>query len=65
MAIGEFEFGTSERETMTVVSGALTVRLPGSTDWTTFGQGEQFVVAANEKFQLRVEVETAYLCTYG
>ena len=48
-----------------MVSGALTVRLPGGDDWTTFGQGEQFVVAADEKFQLRVEVETAYLCIYG
>lgn len=65
MAVGEFEFGTSQKETMTVVSGALTVRLPGSDNWTTFGQGEQFVVAADEKFQLRVEVETAYLCIYG
>jgi uncharacterized protein YaiE (UPF0345 family) len=65
MAIGEFEFGTSQKETMTVVSGALTVRLPGSEDWTTFEQGDRFVVAANETFQLRVGVETAYLCTYG
>ena len=65
MAVGEFEFGTSEKETMTVVSGALTVKLPGSDDWQTFSAGEHFIVAANEKFQLQVAVETAYLCTYG
>ena len=65
MAVGEFEFGASQRETMTVVSGALTVRLPGSDDWRTFTDGEQFIVAAGEKFQLRVATETAYLCTYG
>lgn len=65
MAVGEFEFGTSEKETMTVVSGALTVKLPGSDDWQTFAAGEHFIVAANEKFQLQVAVETAYLCTYG
>ena len=65
MAVGEFEFGASQRETMTVVSGALTVRLPGSDDWRTFTDGEQFIVAAREKFQLRVATETAYLCTYG
>jgi uncharacterized protein YaiE (UPF0345 family) len=64
MAVGEFEFGTSQKETMTVVSGALTVRLPGSKDWETFKAGDQFVVAANEKFQLKVAEETAYLCTY-
>jgi len=65
MAVGEFEFGTSEKETMTVVSGALTVKLPGSADWQTFSAGEHFIVEANEKFQLQVTVETAYLCTYG
>lgn len=64
MAIGEFEFGTSQKETMTVVSGALTVKLPGSDDWQTFNAGDHFIVAANEKFQLKVAQETAYLCTY-
>ncbi|MCB1690745.1 MAG: pyrimidine/purine nucleoside phosphorylase [Halioglobus sp.] len=64
MAVGEYEFGTTQLETITVVSGALTVKLPGSSDWQTYGVGDQFVVAANEKFQLRVAEETAYLCTY-
>jgi uncharacterized protein YaiE (UPF0345 family) len=64
MAVGEFEFGTSQKEVMTVVSGALTVKLPGTNDWTTFTAGEHFVVNANEKFQLKVAEETAYLCTY-
>ena len=64
MAVGEFEFGTTQKETMTVVSGALTVKLPGSDEWKTFNAGEHFIVEANEKFQLKVAVETAYLCTY-
>ncbi len=64
MAVGEFEFGTSQKETMTVVSGALTVRLPGSSAWTTYRAGDHFVVGAHEKFQLKVAEETAYLCTY-
>mgnify|MGYP003428728163 FL=1 len=64
MAVGEFEFGTSQKETMTVVSGALTVKLPGSNAWKTYNAGDRFIVAANEKFQLRVTEETAYLCTY-
>ena len=64
MAPGEYEFGTSQKETMSVVSGALTVKLPGENDWITFNQGDVFVVDANEKFQLKVEVDTAYLCTY-
>ncbi|WP_018953420.1 pyrimidine/purine nucleoside phosphorylase [Thioalkalivibrio sulfidiphilus] len=65
MAPGEYEFGTAERETMTVVSGALTVKLPGHDDWITFAQGDSFQVQAKEKFQLKVAVDTAYLCLYG
>lgn len=65
MAAGEFQFDTSERETMTVVSGALTVKLPDSDDWQTFQAGDQFVVDANQTFELKVAVETAYLCVYG
>ena len=64
MAVGEFKFGTTEKETITVVSGALTAKLPGSEDWQTFNAGDQFVVQANETFQLQVAQETAYLCTY-
>jgi hypothetical protein len=64
MAIGEYEFGTSQKEVMTVVSGALTVLLPGSSEWQTFEAGQSFTVAANTSFQVKTSVETAYLCTY-
>ncbi len=65
MEIGDYEFGTSQHETMSVTSGALTVLLPGNTEWQTFNAGESFEVEANQKFQVKVEVETAYLCLYG
>ena len=65
MAIGEYSFDTSQHETMTVVSGALTVKLPGSNSWATYSAGESFEVAADQVFDLKVGVETAYLCTYG
>ncbi|MAE40047.1 MULTISPECIES: pyrimidine/purine nucleoside phosphorylase [unclassified Psychrobacter] len=65
MEIGEYEFGTSEFETMSVVSGALTVKLPESSEWQTFAAGQQFTIEADKKFQVKVEVETAYLCEYG
>lgn len=64
MAVGEFEFGTSQLETMSVVSGALTVRLPGQDAWQTFAAGTQFTVPADSTFTVRAEVETAYLCEY-
>lgn len=64
MAPGEYEFGTSQHETMQVISGALTVKLPGSDTWQTFAAGDTFEVPANSRFQLKVAVDTAYLCLY-
>ncbi|MBL4584116.1 MAG: pyrimidine/purine nucleoside phosphorylase [Pseudomonadales bacterium] len=65
MAPGEYRFDTSQPETMTVVSGALIVKLPGTSDWQIFAAGSSFDVAANQAFDLQVKVDTAYLCTYG
>ena len=64
MAKGEYEFGTDTVEVMTVVSGKLTVKLPGATAWQDFADGQSFTVAAKVKFQLKVPVDTAYLCVY-
>ena len=64
MEKGEYEFGTASVEIMSVVVGLLTVKLPGSDKWQDFGPGQSFTVAANVKFQLKVPVDTAYLCIY-
>ena len=64
MAPGDYEFGTSQKETVTVVSGTLTVKLPNADSWQDFNAGDSFIVEANQKFQLKVGVDTAYLCTY-
>ncbi|UVE16303.1 pyrimidine/purine nucleoside phosphorylase [Pseudomonas sp. LS44] len=64
MAAGEYEFGTSQLEVMHVIAGALTVKLPGSDNWATFEAGSNFTVPANSKFQLKVAIDTAYLCEY-
>jgi uncharacterized protein YaiE (UPF0345 family) len=64
MAIGEYEFGTSQKETMTVVSGVLTVLLPGEKKWKSISSGKSFKIAANSSFKLKVDIETAYLCIY-
>lgn len=65
MAKGEYEFGTSQDEKMTVVSGSLAVKLPNSSDWVTYRQGEDFSVDANQTFLVRADVESAYLCLYS
>ncbi|RAJ36903.1 hypothetical protein K353_04732 [Kitasatospora sp. SolWspMP-SS2h] len=64
MAPGEYEFGTAAPEVMHVVSGALTVKLPGSDDWRTFSAGEHFSVPGDSTFHLQVSIDTAYLCEY-
>ena len=65
MKPGEYTFDTNAIETITIVSGALVVQLPESSEWQTFNVGDLFVVAADKAFNLQVAEETAYLCTYG
>ncbi|HNV92832.1 MAG TPA: pyrimidine/purine nucleoside phosphorylase [Candidatus Cloacimonas sp.] len=64
MDIGEYEFGTNTIERMTVISGELIVRLPEKENWQKFCKGETFTVAAHQKFHLKVEEPSAYLCQY-
>lgn len=64
MAPGEYEFGTTQQETMKVISGKLTVKLPDETEWKAYGEGEQFIVEAEQKFGVKVEEDTSYLCIY-
>ena len=63
MAPGEYEFATSQKEVMTVISGELVVSLPGTDSFEVYPAGAAFEVEANQKFQLKVATETAYLCT--
>lgn len=65
MSAGDYEFGTSEDELMKVISGELIVKLPGSSEFVSYPSGTEFKVAANQKFQLKVEQATAYLCFYS
>ncbi len=64
MDSGEYEFGTSQKETMTVVSGEMDVQLPGENGYTTYRKGDEFIVEANQKFQLKIARQVAYLCSY-
>lgn len=65
MAAGEYVFNTADKEKMTVVSGALTIRFPNTDESKTYSAGESFDVDANSSFDVTVAVETAYLCLYG
>ena len=64
MAAGEYEFGTSTREYMTVTSGVLTVKLPDSESWVDYGKGQTFIVEKDKKFGVKAEADASYLCLY-
>ncbi len=65
MAPGDYQFGTSQHEVLTILSGDVQVLLPNVSEWQRFTAGSQFEVAANASFQLKVLRDTAYLCTYA
>ena len=64
MAAGEYEFGTSTVEYMTVVSGTMVVQLPDEREWKTFNPFDTFIVQKDRKFKLRITADAAYLCLY-
>jgi uncharacterized protein YaiE (UPF0345 family) len=61
---GSYEFSTSTVEVMTVIDGALAVRLPSAASITVYRSGDSFEVSARETFHLTADVPTAYHCLY-
>lgn len=64
MLPGEYTFNTAAPETMTVVTGCLTVKLPGSDDFVDYHAGTAFDVPGDSAFDLQVATPTAYLCRF-
>ena len=64
MAPGQYAFGTETVEYMTVISGEMSVMLPGETEWKTFKETETFRVEKDKKFGVKIKVDTAYKCLY-
>lgn len=64
MEEGEYEFGTSTHETMTVIEGTLEVMMPNETEYKSYGKGEVFEVDANSSFKVKSIGQTSYLCQY-
>ena len=64
IAPGQYEFGTSSIEIMTVVTGKLFAMLPESDKWTEYSPGRSFTVQANKKFSVKTDEDTSYLCLY-
>ena len=64
MAKGEYVFKTSSVEYMTVITGKMTVLLPGNTEWRDFRPFDTFIVEKNLSFKVRLTEDTSYLCLY-
>jgi len=61
---GEYEFGTSAKETMQVIEGELIALLPGESEWTSYTSGQSFDVPANSSFKVKTRHQSSYLCKY-
>jgi len=64
MLPGEYEFNTSAKEIMEILSGELDVLLPQNNGWQPFKGGDSFEVPANSKFRLNVKTLTDYCCSF-
>lgn len=64
MAAGNYEFGTSTKEVMTVISGQLKIKLPESDEWKTYKAFETFEIKANVTFLVEVLENSTYICRY-
>lgn len=64
MEAGEYAFGTSQHETMRVLSGVLEAKMPGESDYTAHAAGAEFEVEAGITFNVRLSTQVAYVCYY-
>jgi len=64
MEVGEYEFGTSSVEIMTITGGTLEVMLPGENVWTKYSKGETFEVEKDVKFKVKANLPVTYHCLY-
>lgn len=64
MLPGEYEFGTDRKEVMEILSGELSVLLPGGNEWLEIAGSGTFEVPAKSSFKLKVAKVADYVCSY-
>lgn len=64
MQPGEYEFSTTDKEVMEIMSGELDVLLPGENAWKSVKGNESFEVAANSRFAMKVTKLCDYCCSF-
>ena len=63
MMPGEYEFSTGDKEIMEIISGDLSVKLPGA-EWFDVSVGQTFEVPAMSAFTVNVRSLTDYCCSF-
>jgi purine/pyrimidine-nucleoside phosphorylase len=61
---GDYEFGTSTVEVMSIASGNMEVQFANDAKWHKYTKKQNFTVEANSKFKVRCSEDCAYVCFY-
>jgi uncharacterized protein YaiE (UPF0345 family) len=64
MKKGSYQFDTSTEETIIVISGTLSTRLPGA-DWQKHQPQDTLIMPANIVFDIDCDTDVAYICYYA
>ncbi len=64
MQAGEYEFNTDCEELMEVLGGEMDIMQKGETSYTTFQEGQSFIVPENSSFKIIVKDFADYCCSY-
>tara|TARA_Y100001978_G_C23404719_1_gene296321 strand:- start:20 stop:337 length:318 start_codon:yes stop_codon:yes gene_type:complete len=64
MLVGEYEFNTSSREKMEILSGRLNLKLKDDNDWKLITDGMEFNIPKDSSFKLVVLELVNYTCSY-
>jgi len=64
MEPGKYAFKTQGEERISIFTGILKIKLPGSNDWQAVEAGDSFTVPGNSSYEVDVATDTAYICFY-
>lgn len=64
MEPGKYTFKTQQEERISIFTGNLKIKLPGSNDWQSVEAGDSFTVQGNSSYEVDVASDTAYICFY-
>ncbi|MCX7788963.1 MAG: pyrimidine/purine nucleoside phosphorylase [Spirochaetes bacterium] len=64
MEPGTYTFNTQGEERISIFTGNLKIKLPGSKDWQAVEAGDSFTIPGNSSYEVDVASDTAYICFY-